>query len=65
MELDIRQKRILREMAERETLKEGWRDRNLDLTTDPERTKIPYGLNGVVYDEEYNRKIEEGLSLAI
>ena len=65
MEYTIHQKRILREMEERETLKEGYRDRNLDLTTDPERTKIPYGLNEVIYDEEYNEMIRSNLLLWI
>lgn len=63
MNLDFRQKRILREMAEREEIKEGYRDRNLDLTTDPERTKIPYKVSEVAYDDGYNKMITSNLLL--
>ena len=62
MELNHRQKRILQEMNDRETLQEGYRDRALDTTTDPERKKVAYELPKVEYrDLEIEQELANSL----
>lgn len=51
MELTTRQRRILREMKEREILQDGYDDRGRDRTTDPERLEIAYELPEVTYED--------------
>ena len=51
MEYTIRQKRILREMREREILQDGYDDRNRDYWTDAERLERVQELLEVSYEE--------------
>lgn len=51
MEYTARQKRILREMRDRDILHDGYDDLARDRTTDAERTKIPFDVfREVEYD---------------
>lgn len=52
--MDLRVKKIKKEMEEREFLQEGYRDRMLDTTTDVERTHYAGDVNEeVTYEEDY------------
>lgn len=51
MELTFRQKRILREMYDRDILQDGYDDLARDRATDPERLEVAYELPELVYEE--------------
>ncbi len=64
MEYNYHQLKIIKQMYERELLQEGYRDRALDTTTDPERTKVAYALPKVEYrDLEVEQELVNNLQV--
>ena len=62
MELNSHQRKILQQKFDRELLEEGYRDRALDTTTDPERKQVAYELPQIEYrDLEVEQELANSL----